>query len=97
MPLAGVGSWKEALSQDGGVKCLVGLLAYVPFCPELSTPWAMEVSDYIRPPYPGPPALFFHNHCFWVPAGSIQAGAPDLPWLLGSALDLASALRESQQ
>lgn len=39
---AGVGSWKEALSQDNGLKCPVGLLAYLPFSQDmLLQPWAL--------------------------------------------------------
>lgn len=65
----GVGSWKEALSRDNGLKCPVGLSAHLPLSPghifqTLGSAGSQRVSGVLRPPYSGPPALTVHNHHF---------------------------------
>lgn len=67
----GVGSWKEALSQDHGLKCPLGLSARLPhsaghIAQTLGPAGSQRASGILRPPYPDPLALAVHNHYFWV-------------------------------
>ena len=65
----GVGSSKEALSWDNGLKYPVGLSAHLPLSPghifqTLGSAGSQRVSGVLRPPYSGPPAFTVHNHRF---------------------------------
>lgn len=95
----GVDSWKEALSQDNGLKCPVGLLAHWPFslghigatvCPAAS---GFQIGFL--------PVLALQPLLSTTSVSGLMAQSPrvmdlDLLGFLGPGLDLVPALRESQ-
>lgn len=94
----GVGSRKEALSQDNGLRCPVGLLAHWPFSPGHVATMGPAASGFqigFLPAQALQPLLSTAGVSELM-AQSLRAMDLDLRGFLGPGLDLVPALRESQ-